>query len=449
MAPKLPAPSLAAGITCGFAAAAACFVAAWTTHLPWLDLSAQVAGPIILGVWVLAAIIMGRRLPRAVAPAGGMIAGLAAALFLLIPLGSALVEQPAGDTPAPGTSGLSPQTLIRVGGFIALGAVIGLAGSIVGSRVVNAEPSTSRRWLPRFAAVLSVATLPLILVGGLVTSTNAGMAFRDWPTSDGANLFLYPLSLLARPDRFLEHSHRLFGSFIGLGTIVLVLFTFLTDRSPRLRFGAVALLVAVIVQGLLGGTRVTEDSMALRIVHGYVAQIFFACLVGFTIVLSPAWTASPPPAREPTLRKLKLLSTMALHSCLLQHLLGAMYRHMKFGDSKGTSHILYTHAALALFVFIAAFLAVAVSGPASQAAGAMGRALKRAGGLVGAAVTIQFLLGWGAFFAVTGDKGVLTDPKPITTALATAHQANGALLLASLAGLWLLTRRAWKLAPAP
>jgi cytochrome c oxidase assembly protein subunit 15 len=439
--------AVAAGVSCGFAAAAACFVAAWTTHLPWLELSAQVAGPIILGVWVLAAIIMGRRLPRSLAPIGGLFAGLSAALFLLIPLGSALVQQPSGDTPAPGASGMSAQTLIRAGGFIALGAVIGTVGTLIGSRVVNAEPSNARRWLPRFAACLAVATLPLILVGGLVTSTNSGMAFRDWPTSDGANLFLYPLSLLARPDRFLEHSHRLFGSFIGLGTVVLMTFTLLTERSARLRAGAVALLIAVIVQGLLGGTRVTEDSMALRIVHGYVAHIFFACLVGFTIILSPAWNAPPPPARDASLRKLKFLSTMALHACLLQHLLGAMYRHMKFGGSKGTSHILYTHAALALVVFVVAFLAVTVSGPASQAAGAMSRSLKRTGGLVGAAVTIQFLLGWGAFFAVTGDKGALTDPSPMTTALATAHQANGALLLASLAGLWLLTRHAWKRAP--
>jgi len=436
--------ALAPGITCGFAAAAACFVAAWITHLPWLDLNAQAAGPIILGVWVLAAIIMGRRIPRSLAPLGGSLAGLGAALFLLIPLGSALVEQPAGDLPAPGSTGISRSVALRVVGFLALGTLIGVVGSIAGSRVVNAETSPPRRWLPRYATCLTVATLPLILVGGLVTSTNSGMAFRDWPTSDGANLFLYPLSLLARPDRFLEHSHRLFGSFVGLGTVVLVLFTFLTERAWKLRIGACCLLIAVCVQGVMGGTRVTEDSMLLRIVHGYFAHVFFAALLGFSVILSPSWSATGSAARDPALRKLKLLATLALHSCLLQHLLGAMYRHMKFGESKGTSHILYTHAALAFLVFIAAILAVVVAGAATAAAGSLARPIRRASVAVGALVTLQFALGWAAFFVVTSDKAVLTDPRPLTTALATLHQANGALLLAALTGLWLLAKRAWR-----
>ena len=437
-----------AGITCGFAAAAACFVAAWTTHLPGLDLNAQVAGPIILGVWMLTAIIMGRRVPRASAIPVGIVGGIAASLFLLIPLGSALVEQPSGDTPAPGASGITGSAALRVLGFIALGAVVGLVGTLVGSRVVNAQPAPARRWLPRFAACLAVATLPLILVGGLVTSTNSGMAFRDWPTSDGANLFLYPLSLLARPDRYLEHSHRLFGSFVGVGTAVLLAFTLLTERSTKLRIGAVALFLAVCIQGVLGGTRVTEDSMLLRIVHGFFAHIFFAALAVFAIILSPGWTAPGPATRDPALKKLKFLATLALHSCLLQHLLGAMYRHMKHGESKGVTHVLYTHAALAFVVFIAAILAVVVAGPAAQAAGGMARSIRRSSAAVGAIVSFQFALGWAAFFVVTSDKSVLTDPRPLTTALTTLHQANGALLLAALAIFRLIAVSTWKRAPA-
>ena len=44
-------------------------------------------------------------------------------------------------------------------------------------------------------AVLSVCLVwPLIWVGGLVTTYDAGMAVPDWPGTYGYNLFLYPLS---------------------------------------------------------------------------------------------------------------------------------------------------------------------------------------------------------------------------------------------------------------
>ncbi len=36
------------------------------------------------------------------------------------------------------------------------------------------------------------AVFPLLWVGGLVTTTDSGMAVPDWPTTYGYNLFLYP-----------------------------------------------------------------------------------------------------------------------------------------------------------------------------------------------------------------------------------------------------------------
>ena len=69
------------------------------------------------------------------------------------------------------------------------------------------------------AAVVAVA--PLLFVGGLVTSTNSGMAVPDWPNTFGSNMFLYPLGPRAQPDVYLEHSHRLFGTLVGLATLKL------------------------------------------------------------------------------------------------------------------------------------------------------------------------------------------------------------------------------------
>ena len=57
-----------------------------------------------------------------------------------------------------------------------------------------ASPSLSIRspWPHRWAWLLACATFPLIWVGGLVTTTGAGMAFKDWLTSDGHFMLFYP-----------------------------------------------------------------------------------------------------------------------------------------------------------------------------------------------------------------------------------------------------------------
>ena len=48
------------------------------------------------------------------------------------------------------------------------------------------------RWPHRWATLLVCATFPLIWVGGLVTTHDAGMAVPDWPGTYGYNLFAYP-----------------------------------------------------------------------------------------------------------------------------------------------------------------------------------------------------------------------------------------------------------------
>src|ERR1051326_8624152 len=89
-------------------------------------------------------------------------------------------------------------------------------------KAVGVEPrilsTESSRWPHGLAIVLCCATFPLVWVGGLVTSYKAGMAFPDWPTSDGYFLFFYPwLDWLRGPwDLFVEHGHRLLASLVGL-----------------------------------------------------------------------------------------------------------------------------------------------------------------------------------------------------------------------------------------
>ena len=79
-------------------------------------------------------------------------------------------------------------------------------------------------WPHRLSIALALVTFPLIWVGGLVTTYDAGMAVPDWPGTYGYNLFRYPWQTwLAGPwDLFIEHGHRLLGATAGLLAIALV-----------------------------------------------------------------------------------------------------------------------------------------------------------------------------------------------------------------------------------
>src|ERR1043165_6588072 len=110
-------------------------------------------------------------------------------------------------------------------------------------------------WPHRLAVITACATVPLLFIGGLVTSKGAGLAVPDWPTSFGYNMFLYPWSKMVG-NIFYEHSHRLFASAVGFLTIVLaVTFWFKEDR-PWVRWLALGALGLVIAQGIVGGLRV-------------------------------------------------------------------------------------------------------------------------------------------------------------------------------------------------
>ena len=87
-------------------------------------------------------------------------------------------------------------------------------------------------WLHRFALLTTLATFPLLFVGGLVTSTGSALAVPDWPTTFGHNMFLYPLSGMVGGILY-EHSHRLLGALVGFLTIILSALV-VVERVPTL-----------------------------------------------------------------------------------------------------------------------------------------------------------------------------------------------------------------------
>jgi cytochrome c oxidase assembly protein subunit 15 len=133
-------------------------------------------------------------------------------------------------------------------------------------------------WIRRLAIVICCATLPLIFIGGLVTTTDAGMAVPDWPNTYGYNLFLYPLSTwIAGPwDLFVEHGHRLLAASLGLLCILMCVVTWKSALSKSTKWLTVVTLFMVIGQGILGGQRVNFDARFLAMLHGITAPIVFA-----------------------------------------------------------------------------------------------------------------------------------------------------------------------------
>src|ERR1043166_3825639 len=112
-------------------------------------------------------------------------------------------------------------------------------------------------WLHRFAMLTALATLALIGIGGLVTSHEAGLAVPDWPTSYGYNMFLFPFPKWWRVGNvFYEHSHRLFPSGVGLLTVILAIWVWIAEPRRWMRWLAGGAVLAVVLQGVLGGLRV-------------------------------------------------------------------------------------------------------------------------------------------------------------------------------------------------
>jgi hypothetical protein len=241
-----PQSSFKPAIVVGFATALGLWCTWFITHLPWLGMPEPAAVLTVLSFWILASLysgfVVGRR-----GGLVGMLGGAIASILGLLVLGSRL-RQPDSDASVPNAG------LIALG-FVGTGMVIGLLGGALGglAGAARAQNRPEPCWLSRFAIVAAASVAPLIFIGGLVTSTNSGMAVPDWPNTFGSNMFLYPLGPRARPDIYLEHAHRLFGTLGGLSVLTLAVWSAVAYPSALLRraFLAASLVTAVAAAAVL------------------------------------------------------------------------------------------------------------------------------------------------------------------------------------------------------
>ncbi|MEM6393071.1 MAG: COX15/CtaA family protein [Planctomycetota bacterium] len=134
-------------------------------------------------------------------------------------------------------------------------------------------------------ALLVLCLFGLVGVGGVVTSYDAGMDVPDWPGTFGHQMVIAPLELWIKDPvtgryfhgAFWEHFHRLVGTVVGLLAIAAAVVVTRTQRHrPWLVWATILMLGLIIVQGLKGGLRVSENSIKLAGVHGVVGQLILA-----------------------------------------------------------------------------------------------------------------------------------------------------------------------------
>jgi cytochrome c oxidase assembly protein subunit 15 len=432
LAPTPPRPGAIGDILAvGFGTTTIMWTVGYLTHMPGVT----VPGPVVLGLMVLSLLaggyVAGRYMHRAWR--GGIYVGLLSSVLNLLMFGSLLTAGQSNE--------LKAAARYWIPGFLAIGALLGLLGGLLGCwRTRHSPIYRTISWKSVLAWVAVWATMLLIVFGGLVTGFRAGMAVPDWPTSFEFNMFLLPLSKMTG-GTFYEHAHRLMGSLVGLTTLVLALYLVFADRRTWIKVYGLIALLAVSSQGLLGGLRVLREThdaelragtmapsfinslltqvqslsgLDLAVIHGVAGQTILALLVGLAVATARAWEHGPEVQFHSGASSDRALTRILLLLILVQLWLGAMLRHY--------NSMMIVHISMAVVV---ALVALAV-GVRAWGIHIQNRRLSQGGVWLMFLVVLQIVIGLVALLVRDYEAKERSAMHSYTTTL---HQANGAALL--------------------
>src|SRR5260370_24910716 len=166
----------------------------------------------------------------------------------------------------------------------------------------------------------------------MVTSKGVGLAVPDWPTTFGYNMFLFPVSKWIGGVLF-EPTHRLIASTVGFLTIILAIWLWQTEDRPAVKTLGLIAVAGVILQGILGGLRVTMLKDQIGILHACLAQAFLGLIVLIAMVTTNFWrslgvnlTGLTGQVSQPLLR-IKMMAIATTIAIYVQLALGATMRH--------------------------------------------------------------------------------------------------------------------------
>jgi cytochrome c oxidase assembly protein subunit 15 len=275
-------------------------------------------------------------------------------------------------------------------------------------------------WLHRYAVLLAIFTLFLVVAGASVTSKEAGLSVPDWPLSYGQ---VFPEMT---GGVLFETGHRFIATFVGLLTIGLAVWLQRVDPRPWMRRLGWVALGAVIAQGLLGGATVLWlQPPWVSTAHACLAQLFFSTTVAIALFTSRGWQQGADLVTDYGVPSLRSLSIVTPGLVLAQIALGAGFRHRAI--------TLMPHIVGAIVVTIAILAVCAFVLHQFPTHVGLSRAAKALLGVV----FLQVMLGVAAYFA-----RLEAANYPLAMVLATvAHVATGGLTLASAVVLSIQIRR--------
>jgi cytochrome c oxidase assembly protein subunit 15 len=274
--------------------------------------------------------------------------------------------------------------------------------------------SAHNPWLHRYATFVAFATYLLIIAGALVTSNDAGLSVPDWPTSFGS----FSMPRMVGGVKF-EHGHRMIAGFVGILTILLVLWLWAKDSRRWLRWVGFGAVMAVIAQAVLGGITVLFDLPApISTAHATLGQIFFCLTSSLAFFTGADWRWDEPKRVDhssPSLQHLTMATTAAI---LVQLILGAAYRHAGLGVAP---HIVGACVVTALSTWVVVRVLKDFSHQPRLARPAV---------LLGSLLLVQLVLGIGSYFMIIATANAGVTMRAIVD-ITSAHVAVGALLLLS------------------
>ena len=214
---------------------------------------------------------------------------------------------------------------------------------------------------------------------------------------------------------FYEHSHRLFGSLVGFLTILLTISLWVKEPRSWLRWLGVSALGAIIVQGILGGLRVTLVKQTLAIIHACFAQAFFALAASLVLFTSAEWRVPIVAKAAPDAGRVQRLGVITTGLIYVQLIFGAILRH------RGEADLLHIIGAILVSVHV-----ILLTARVTRNTSSIPLLVKTARFLLSLLV-VQLLLGIGAYLGKFTQAGSILNPYVVP--LATTHVVVGALML--------------------
>jgi heme A synthase len=181
--------------------------------------------------------------------------------------------------------------------------------------------------LRTYAVAVALGIVFLIATGAVVTNSLATPS---------------PAAMAAATGLFSPKGHQHEAEAVGLLTIILVVWAYVSERAVVRRLVWLPLVIVLAEIGL--GHAAGKASQIVSLLHAFLAPILLASVAALTFAISPAWRREPVMIQDRGWPPLRGLAKTAVVFVVLQVALGAAFRHGAIG-------VLY-HIVGALFVVL-------------------------------------------------------------------------------------------------